>query len=257
MPKEMLPILDKPLIQYGVEEAVEAGLTEIGFITGRGKRAIEDHFDNNYELEQHVRGKHAETVLREIRELIESCSIAYTRQRDALGPGHAVLTGQQIVGGESFAVVLSDDLCFGSERGVLSQMVTLYEKYNCCVVAVQEVPAELTNRYGIIDAEPQEDGSLRINSLVEKPDPEDSPSTMGIVGRYIFVPEIFDDLRSIEPGFGGELQITDALNERARKDLVIACQFDGLRFDCGSIEGFVEATNYCFQKRRSSKENSS
>ena len=249
MPKEMLPILDKPLIQYGVEEAVAAGLTEIAFVTGRGKRAIEDHFDNNYELDQHLRGKDEEAAMAEIRRLIEVCSIAYTRQLDPLGPGHAILTAQQIVGDEPFAVVLSDDLCFGTDEGVLSQMVSLYCKYHCCVVAVQEVAPELTDRYGIVDADRQEDGSLRVKSLVEKPSPNEAPSAMAIVGRYILVPQIFDDLQSIRPGFGGELQITDALNERARKDQVIACEFNGIRFDCGSVEGFVEATNHCFRER--------
>lgn len=250
MPKEMLPILDKPLIQYGVEEAVQAGLHEIGFVTGRGKRAIEDHFDSNFELENHIRGTNREVALQSLEELIEACTIAYTRQREMLGTGHAVLCGRLLMGNEPFGVVLADDLCLNANRGVLTQLVDAYRKYQCCVVAVEQVPAELTNRYGIIDGEEQEDGTFLVRELVEKPEPESAPSQWGIVGRYILVPKIFEELERTSPGYGGEIQLTDALNALAKSERIVACAFEGIRFDCGSIEGFVEATNYCLQERQ-------
>ncbi|MXW53780.1 MAG: UTP--glucose-1-phosphate uridylyltransferase GalU [Gammaproteobacteria bacterium] len=250
MPKEMLPILDKPLIQYGVEEAVQAGLHEIGFVTGRGKRAIEDHFDSNFELENRIKGTSREEALQTLEELIDTCTIAYTRQGEILGTGHAVLCGRLLMGHEPFGVVLADDLCLNEGLGVLAQLVEVYRKYECCVVAVEQVAVELTNKYGIIDGVEQEDGTYLVNELVEKPEPENAPSRLGIVGRYILVPKIFDELERTEPGYGGEIQLTDALNALARTDRIVACAFDGIRFDCGSIEGFVEATNYCLQKRQ-------
>lgn len=250
MPKEMLPILDKPLIQYGVEEAVEAGLTEIGFVTGRGKRAIEDHFDANYELENRIRGTSREADLAALEELIDQCTIAYTRQGEILGTGHAVLCGRLLMGSEPFAVVLADDLCLNPPKGVLSQLVDVYKKYHCCVVAVQQVAPDLTNRYGIIDAVEQEDGAFLVKDLIEKPEPDEAPSHLGVVGRYILVPEIFDVLERTKPGYGDEIQLTDALSSLARSDRVMACEFDGTRFDCGSIDGFVEATNYCYGIRQ-------
>ena len=249
MPKEMLPILDKPLIQYGVEEAVQAGLHEIGFVTGRGKRAIEDHFDSNYELESRIRGTSREEALQSLEELIDTCTIAYTRQGEILGTGHAVLCGRLLMGNEAFGVVLADDLCLNAGNGVLAQLVEVYNKYECCVIAVEQVPVELTNKYGIIDGKEQEDGTYLVRELVEKPDPDDAPSQLGIVGRYILVPKIFDELERTEPGYGGEIQLTDALNALAATDRIVACAFDGIRFDCGSIEGFVEATNFCLQQR--------
>ena len=250
MPKEMLPILDKPLIQYGVEEAVQAGLHEIGFVTGRGKRAIEDHFDSNFELENRIRGTSHEEALRNLEELIDTCTIAYTRQGEILGTGHAVLCGRLLMGNEPFGVVLADDLCLNAGPGVLAQLVEVYNKYECCVIAVEQVPIELTNKYGIIDGVEQEDGTYLVRELIEKPDPADAPSRLGIVGRYILVPKIFDELERTEPGYGGEIQLTDALNALAPKERIVACAFDGIRFDCGSIEGFVEATNYCLQLRQ-------
>lgn len=250
MPKEMLPILDKPLIQYGVEEAVQAGLHEIGFVTGRGKRAIEDHFDSNFELENRIRGTSHEEALRNLEELIDTCTIAYTRQGEILGTGHAVLCGRLLMGNEPFGVVLADDLCLNAGPGVLAQLAEVYNKYECCVIAVEQVPIELTNRYGIIDGVEQEDGTYLVRELIEKPDPADAPSQLGIVGRYILVPKIFDELERTEPGFGGEIQLTDALNALAPTERIVACAFDGIRFDCGSIEGFVEATNYCLQLRQ-------
>ena len=249
MPKEMLPILDKPLIQYGVEEAVQAGLHEIGFVTGRGKRAIEDHFDSNYELESRIKGTSREEALQSLEELIDTCTIAYTRQGEILGTGHAVLCGRILVGNEPFGVVLADDLCMNAGNGVLGQLVDVYNKYECCVIAVEQVPVELTNKYGIINGVEQEDGTYLVSELVEKPEPADAPSRLGIVGRYILVPKIFDELERTEPGYGGEIQLTDALNALATTDRIVACAFDGIRFDCGSIEGFVEATSFCLQQR--------
>lgn len=250
LPKEMLPILDKPLVQYGVEEAVEAGLNHICFVTGRGKRAIEDHFDTNFELEHQLRGSRRENLLRDIKKLVSACTFAYTRQADVLGLGHAVLTGEAIIGAEPFAVVLADDLCFGNEAGVLTQMALRFRKEGCSIIAVEAVPAPLTQRYGIIEGEPIGDSCYRVSSLVEKPTPEQVPSNLAVVGRYILTPEIFRDLERTRPGVGGEIQLTDALNAQAARGRVVAYQFAGKRFDCGSVEGFVEATNHCFSLRQ-------
>lgn len=249
LPKEMLPILDKPLIQYCVEEAVDAGMDEIGFVTARTKRAIEDHFDANVELESHLRGSSRAADLAKLQGLIERCEFAYTRQSEMLGTGHAVLCGRLLMGGEAFAVVLPDDLCLNPNQGVLQQLANVYAKYQCCVVAVQKVPQSKTERYGIIDATEQPDGTFLVNDLVEKPNPEDAPSSYGVVGRYILVPEIFEVLARTQPGHSGEIQLTDALSTLAKMERVVACAFEGVRFDCGSIDGFVEATNYCYRQR--------
>ncbi len=249
MPKEMLPILNKPLIQYGVEEAVEAGLHEIAIVTGRGKRAIEDHFDLNIELQNKLKETGRDDTVEALESLIDSCSIAYTRQREMLGTGNAVLTGRVIIGDSPFAVVLSDDLCLNPVKGVLRQLVEVYQRHECCVVAVQEIPRELSNRYGVIDGLLQTDGTYLVHNLVEKPDPQEAPSNLGIVGRYILTPEIFDELERTLPGYGGEIQLTDALGALARTSKVVACRFAGVRFDCGSLPGFVDATNYCYQQK--------
>lgn len=246
----MLPILDKPLIQYGVEEAVAAGLTEIAIVTGRGKRAIEDHFDRNVELQTVLRDTPKWQHLDELECLIDSCTIAYTRQREMLGTGNAVLTGQVIIGDSPFAVVLADDLCFNDGPGVLAQMVELYDRYQSCIVAVEEIPAELSRQYGVIDGVKQGDGTYLVNNLIEKPEPQDAPSNLGVVGRYILTPTIFSELELTQPGYGGEIQLTDALKSITAKEKVIACQFQGIRFDCGSIPGFVDATNHCYQQSR-------
>ena len=248
IPKEMLPILDKPLIHYGVEEAVAAGLTEIGVVTARGKRAIEDYFDVNFELEHHLQGSDSEAQLHALRSLADSCTIAYTRQKEMRGTGDAILTGRVIIGDSPFAVVLSDDLCLHPSKGVLEQMVEVYRSHQCCVVAVEEVPARLTERYGIIDGTKQEDGTYLVHNLVEKPPANEAPSNLGVVGRYILIPEIFSELERTSPGYGGEIQLTDALGAIARREKVVGCRFQGIRFDCGSIEGFVAATNYCYEK---------
>ena len=248
MPKEMLPILDKPLIQYGVEEAYDAGLSDIAFVTGRGKRAIEDHFDIMYELEHQIAGTGKEKALESIRKLIDNCTFSYTRQIEMRGLGDAILTGANIVGDEAFAVVLADDLCIGDPDGVLSQMVGLYKQFRCSIVAVEEVPADQTSSYGIVAGEKISDTLLRVTDMVEKPAPEDAPSNLAIIGRYILTPDIFEILRETPPGKNDELQITDALLTQAQSGAVMAYKFKGRRFDCGSVEGFVDATNFYFEK---------
>ncbi|MFP6814957.1 MAG: UTP--glucose-1-phosphate uridylyltransferase GalU [Pseudomonadales bacterium] len=247
MPKEILPVLNKPLVQYGVEEALEAGLSEVGFVTGRGKRAIEDHFDMSYELEHQIAGTGKEQALSGIRELIEQCTFSYTRQVSMKGLGDAILKGRTLIGDEAFAVVLADDLCFGEGVGVLQQMVGLYKQFRCSIVAIEEVPAEDTHKYGVITGESMSDRLLRVTDMVEKPSPEDAPSNLAIIGRYILTPDIFDILENTETGQNGELQITDALLQQAKDGCVIAYRFKGRRFDCGSVDGFVEATNYCYE----------
>ncbi|MBV1906253.1 MAG: UTP--glucose-1-phosphate uridylyltransferase GalU [Pseudomonadales bacterium] len=248
MPKEMLPIVDKPLVQYGVEEAVEAGLCEIGFVTGRGKRAIEDHFDTNYELEHQIQGSGKEVLLDGIRGLINRSTFSYTRQTSMKGLGHAILTGRTVIGDYPFGVVLADDLCFGDGIGVLEQMVNLYQRFKCSIVAIEEVPASETHKYGVIAGDAIEDGLYDITDMVEKPAPEEAPSNLAIIGRYILTPDIFDILESTPPGRGGEVQITDALKTQAKNGRVLAYKFKGRRFDCGGISGFVDATNYYYNR---------
>jgi len=251
-PKEMLPILTKPLIQYGVEEAVEAGVTTMAIVTGRGKRALEDHFDISYELEHQIKGGTKEVLLNDIRKLITQCTFSYTRQVEMKGLGHAILTGETLIGPEPFAVLLADDLCSNKEDSVLKQMIEVYEKYQCSIVAIEEVDKKDTDKYGII-AGKLVDGTqdtYRVTDMIEKPDPKDAPTNMAIIGRYILTPDIFDILRDTPAGKGGEIQITDALLKQAQKGKVIAFKFKGKRFDCGSIDGFVEATNYFYNKTK-------
>jgi UTP--glucose-1-phosphate uridylyltransferase len=251
IPKEMLPVLTKPLLQYGVEEAVAAGLHTMAIVTGRGKRAIEDHFDVSYELEHQIKGSSKEEYLTQIRQLIGSCTFSYTRQIEMKGLGHAILTGETLIGQEPFAVILADDLCDNEEKeGVLKQMVALYEKYKCSIVAVEEIPMEDTNKYGVIAGDFIADDLVRVSNMVEKPDPKDAPSNLAIIGRYILTPDIFDILRDTKPGKGGEIQITDALLQQAKAGNVLAYKFKGKRFDCGSVDGFVEATNYFYKKSK-------
>ena len=249
-PKEMLPVLTKPLIQYGVEEAVEAGITTMAIVTGRGKRAIEDHFDRSYELEHQIKGSSKEALMDEIRSIIASCTFSYTRQIEMKGLGHAILTGETLIGDEPFAVVLADDLCTNNGDSVLRQMIEVYKKYQCSIVAIEEVPMEETHKYGVIAGTLVDgtDDTYRVSNMVEKPAPKDAPTNMAIIGRYILTPDIFDILRETKPGKGGEIQITDALLEQAKQGKVIAYKFEGKRFDCGSIDGFVEATNHFYSK---------
>ena len=245
----MLPILTKPLIQYGVEEAVEAGLHTMAIITGRGKRAIEDHFDISYELEHQIKGGSKEVLLNDIRSLISGCTFSYTRQIEMKGLGHAILTGETLIGNEPFAVVLADDLCTATRDGVLTQMIEVYEKYQCSIVAIEEIPIDQTDKYGVI-AGNLVDGTndtYRVTNMIEKPDPKEAPTNMAIIGRYILTPDIFDILRETKAGKGGEIQITDALLAQAKQGKVIAYKFKGTRFDCGSVDGFVKATNYFYE----------
>ncbi|MGB5505053.1 MAG: UTP--glucose-1-phosphate uridylyltransferase GalU [Sulfurovum sp.] len=250
MPKEMLPVLTKPLIQYGVEEAIEAGCDIMSVITGRGKRAITDHFDISYELEHQIKGSSKEALLRDIRNIIEKCTFTYTRQNEMKGLGDAIYKGKVLVGSqEPFAVILADDLCVNTEGdGVLKQMVDLYEKYKCCIVATMEVPMEEVHKYGVIEGNMIEDDIYMVSNMVEKPDNDKAPTNLAVIGRYILTPDIFKVIENTKPGKNGELQITDALCEQAKNGMVIAYKFKGKRFDCGSVDGFVEATNYFYEQ---------
>ena len=248
MPKEMLPILTKPLIQYGVEEAVEAGMDTMAIITGRGKRAIEDHFDISYELENQIKGTSKEHLLTEIRTLITKCTFTYTRQVEMKGLGDAILKGGALIGREPFGVILADDLCINVDGdGVLKQMIALNEKYRCSIVAIMEVPEDQTYKYGVIEGKEMEEGVYRVTGMVEKPEPDEAPSNLAIIGRYILTPDIFDAIKQTKPGKNGEIQITDALLHLAEKGMVLAYKFKGERFDCGSVEGYVEATNHLYK----------
>ena len=247
MPKEMLPVVNKPLVQYGVEEAIAAGMNTISFVTGRGKRAITDHFDISYELEHQISGTGKEAYLEGIRDVLERGVFTMVRQREMKGLGHAILTGEPLIGAEPFGVVLSDDLCINEGAGVLAQMAELYRQFRCSIVAIQEVPATETDKYGIIAGEQLKEGLYRVEAMVEKPAPQDAPSNLAIIGRYILTPDIFEILRNTPAGKNGEVQLTDALLTQAHNGCVMAYKFKARRFDCGSVPGFVEATNYVYE----------
>lgn len=254
LPKEMLPILTKPLIHYGVDEALEAGMETMGFVTGRGKRALEDYFDISYELEHQIAGTKKEYLLSEIRTLIDRCTFTFTRQNEMRGLGDAVLKAKPLVQDEAFGVILADDLCVNEDGvNVLAQMVKIYEKYRCSVIAVMEVEADQVSNYGVIAGNAVEEDLIMINSMVEKPDPKDAPSNLAIIGRYILTPDIFGILENTKAGKNGEIQLTDALLSQATNNMVLAYKFKGKRFDCGSVEGFVEATNYFYEKSKNAK----
>ena len=248
VPKEMLPILTKPLLQYGVEEALSAGIKNMAIVTGRGKRAIEDHFDNAFELESQLQGTPKEHYLKEIKEIIKNSTFTYVRQQEMLGLGHAILTSEPLIGDEPFAVILADDLCLydNDENGVISQLIEIYNQHKCSVVAIEEVPMDQTSKYGIIAGNlvDETEDTYRVTDMIEKPEPKDAPTNMAIIGRYILTPDIFDILRNTKPSKSGEIQITDALLTQAKQGKVIAYKFKGKRFDCGGIKGHVEATNY-------------
>ena len=247
LPKEMLPILTKPLIHYGVDEAREAGMSNMAFVTGRGKRALEDYFDISYELEDQISGTNKENLLAEIRDLMASCTFTFTRQNTMRGLGDAINKGKMLVGDEAFGVILADDLCVNEDGiGVMAQMRDIYEKYRCSIVAVMEVEKEQISNYGVIEGKEIGDGLIMVNNMVEKPNPQDAPSNLAIIGRYILTPQIFNFLDRTAPGKNGEIQITDALLRQAQDNIVIAYKFKGRRFDCGSVNGFVEATNYFY-----------
>jgi len=249
VPKEMLPVLTKPLLQYGVEEALSAGITNMAIVTGRGKRAIEDHFDNSYEIESQLKGTSKEHYLKEIKEIIVQSTFTYIRQKQMLGLGHAILSGKPLIGNEPFAVVLADDLCDSPDKAVISQLIEIYNQYQCSVVAIEEVPMSQTNKYGIIAGDLVDNSNTyQVTNMLEKPEEKDAPSNMAIIGRYILTPDIFDILKNIKPDQGGEIQITDALLVQAQQSKVIAYKFKGRRFDCGSINGYLEATNHFANK---------
>ena len=239
--KEMMPVVDKPLIQYAVEEAVAAGMTEMIFITGRGKRAIEDHFDKATELETELlqRGKH--DLLQTVQEILpRNVSCVYVRQPQALGLGHAILCAQPVVGDDPFAIVLADDL-IDARTPVLSQMASIYSRCGRSVIAVQNVARDETSRYGIVKTDPESRSPHRIGGIVEKPDPDKAPSTLGVVGRYILTPRIFYHLEHQTPGAGGEIQLTDAIAALLQDEDVFAYEFEGVRYDCGSKLDYLKA----------------
>lgn len=246
--KEMLPIVNKPLLQYGVEEALAAGMNNCAFVTGRGKRAIADHFDISYELEHQISGSSKEKYLEGIRSVIDQGVFTMVRQREMKGLGHAILTGEPLIGDKAFGVVLADDLCINQDGpGVLQQMAELYKQFRCSIVAVMEVPEDQISAYGVIAGEAMGDSLYRVDKMVEKPAAEDAPSNLAVIGRYILTPDIFEIIRETPPGKNGEVQITDALMTQAKKGCVLAYKFKGRRFDCGSVPGFVEATNFVYE----------
>ena len=240
-PKEMLPVVDKPAIQYVVEEAVEAGMTDIIIITGRGKRAIEDHFDKSYELEHKLRESGNKEALEEVQRIASMADIFYIRQKEQLGLGHAILCAKKHVGKEPFAVMLGDDIVV-NDHPCIGQLVDVHEKYSASVVGVERVPKALVSRYGIISGKKVKDSVYRVDDLVEKPAPEDAPSDMAIIGRYVFEPDIFHFLERTAPGKGGEIQLTDAMRLLCRKKGLYGLRFSGRRFDIGSKADWIRAT---------------
>ncbi len=242
-PKEMLTVVDKPLIQYAAEEAVNAGLEQLVFVTSSSKRAIEDHFDKNYELESELERKGKTELLRIVREVVPPhVSCAYVRQPEALGLGHAVLCARPVVGDEPFAVILADDLIYTGKNCVLAQMLSVYHDRNCSILGVEEVPADETDRYGIVDPEESDGRITKLKSIVEKPRPDDARSNLAVVGRYVLSPAIFDHLQKIPRGAGGEIQLTDAIQRLLSEESVLAYRFHGKRYDCGSKLGYLQAT---------------
>jgi UTP--glucose-1-phosphate uridylyltransferase len=223
-------------------------MTTCAMVTGRGKRAIADHFDISYELEHQISGSGKEVYLQSIRNVLDKGVFTMVRQREMKGLGHAILTGQSLIGNEPFGVLLSDDLCLNDGPGVLAQMAELFKQFRCSIVAIQEVPHNEVSSYGVIAGESLRDGIYRVDQMVEKPAPEDAPSNLAIIGRYILTPDIFEIIRETPPGANGEIQLTDALQIQARRGCVMAYKFKGRRFDCGSVPGFVEATNFVYDK---------
>jgi UTP--glucose-1-phosphate uridylyltransferase len=247
-PKEMLPIVDKPLIQYAVEEAIQSGITELIFVTGRNKRSIEDHFDKNIELEASLLASNKNLLLESIRSIIPShVKCIYTRQSEPLGLGHAVLQAKTIINDEPFAVLLADDLT-DAHTPVLKQLIMQHQKEQSSVIAIEDIPKEKTVQYGIVDVGDSKNNLYKINSIVEKPQPKDAPSTLGVIGRYVFNSEIFDCLEKIKPGKGGEIQLTDAIQMLLGQQAIFAYLFEGKRYDCGDKLGFIKA-NIEFSKK--------
>ncbi|NBS74746.1 MAG: UTP--glucose-1-phosphate uridylyltransferase [Betaproteobacteria bacterium] len=241
-PKEMLCVVDKPLIQYAVEEAIEAGITEMIFVTGRSKRSIEDHFDKSFELEHELEAKKKTDLLQLVRSIKPShVNCVYVRQPEALGLGHAVNCAAQLVGNEPFAVILADDL-LDNRPGVLKQMVDLYKHYRSSIVAVEKILPEQSQAYGVVAGTSAGDKLTKMSKIVEKPAPKDAPSDQGVVGRYIFTPSIFQHITNLKPGAGGEYQLTDAIEVLLNHEAVYAYAYEGIRYDCGSKIGFLKAT---------------
>lgn len=243
-PKEMLPVVDKPLIQYAAEEAVAAGCDELIFVTGRTKRSIADHFDKAYELEAELEKKNKQRLLDTVRSIIPvHVTTVYTRQNEALGLGHAVLCAKKLVGDEPFAVILADDMIQPlGQQGCLQQMVELYSDQKCSVIGLEDVPAEMTDKYGVVSGTEKRARVTVLDGIVEKPSPEDAPSTKAVVGRYILTPKIFELLERTEKGAGGEIQLTDAIAELLKFESVLGYEFEGKRFDCGDKLGYLKAT---------------
>ncbi|TDF66166.1 UTP--glucose-1-phosphate uridylyltransferase GalU [Cupriavidus sp. L7L] len=240
-PKEMLPVVDKPLIQYAVEEAMAAGITEMIFVTGRSKRAIEDHFDKAYELEAELEAKNKQALLSMVRSIKPShVECFYVRQPEALGLGHAVLCAEKLVGNAPFAVLLADDLLDG-QPPVMKQMVDVYNHYNCSVLGVEEIAPEQSRSYGVVDGREWDPNIIKMSRIVEKPAPEQAPSNLGVVGRYILTPRIFEHIRRLKPGAGGEYQLTDAIQSLLTHEQVLAYRYQGVRYDCGSKLGYLKA----------------
>jgi UTP--glucose-1-phosphate uridylyltransferase len=240
-PKEMLPVVDKPLIQYAVEEAYAAGIREMIFVTGRSKRPIEDHFDMSYELEKELEAAHKNALLDLVHQVKpEDMECVYVRQPKMMGLGHAVLCAERLVRNEPFAVLLADDLMCG-ETPILKQMVQQFEEWRASILAVQEVPPEHTRRYGIVAGTPVNERMLDISAIVEKPAPEEAPSRLGVAGRYILMPDVFSEIRAQPHGVGGEIQLTDGIAGLLRRQKVFAYTYEGKRYDCGSKEGFLQA----------------
>ena len=242
-PKEMLTIVDKPLIQYAAEEAIAAGVEELIFVTSSSKRAIEDHFDKNFEMETELERKGKTDLLEMVRNVVpKGISCVYVRQPEALGLGHAVLCAKRVVGNEAFAVILADDLIDGGDSPCMAQMAKTFEYNRCSVLGVEQVPQEETEKYGIVQSNEIHKGLSRVISIVEKPKPADAPTNLAVVGRYILTPRIFDLLEAIPKGAGGEIQLTDAIAELLKEEQVLAYQFEGQRYDCGSKLGYLRAT---------------
>lgn len=240
-PKEMLPLIDKPLVQYVVEEAVASGIEQILFVTGRGKRALEDHFDIAFELEAHLYDKGKDEELSRIREIAEMVDIFYVRQKEAKGLGHAILCARDFIGNDPFAVLLGDDI-IDSEKPCLGQLLEVYKKYRGPVLALEKVPMELISSYGCVKANCISERIFEITDMVEKPKREDAPSDLAIIGRYVLTPEIFPILANQAPGKGGEIQLTDAILKLSKDEAIYGCQFEGVRHDCGDKLGFLKAT---------------
>ncbi|MBU2729251.1 UTP--glucose-1-phosphate uridylyltransferase GalU [Acidithiobacillus caldus] len=241
-PKEMMPVVDKPLIQYAVEESIAAGIDQLIFVTGRGKRAIADHFDVSYELEMELEKKHKNALLERVQAILpKHVSTIFLRQPYPLGLGHAVLMARPVIGNEPFAVLLADDLTLADEP-VLSQMVRQYRRYRAGILGVEEIPREHSSRYGVVDARPWDDQVFQVSGIVEKPAPEDAPSNLGVIGRYILPARIFHFLENLDRGTGGEIQLTDAIQKLLKERQVLAYRFQGERFDCGDKLGYLQAT---------------